>query len=146
MAIRRRVTTKLVGMGVQRFATLVHPSADCNRASLAPGAVIHYGCAIGADSVVGGQSIVSFGAIVAHESSLADHVFVSPGAILNGRVAVGSGAFVGAGAIVLPYKRVGEWSIVGAGAVVTEDVPAFSTVFGAPARVIAKRSSVTSEV
>lgn len=40
------------------------------------------------------------------------------------------GVYVSAGAKVLGPITVGAWSVIGANAVVTEDVPAFSTVFG----------------
>lgn len=40
------------------------------------------------------------------------------------------GVYVSAGAKVLGPVRIGAWSVIGANAVVTEDVPAFSTVFG----------------
>lgn len=40
------------------------------------------------------------------------------------------GVYVSAGAKVLGPVTIGAWSVIGANAVVTEDVPAFSTVFG----------------
>jgi acetyltransferase-like isoleucine patch superfamily enzyme len=51
-------------------------------------------------------------------------------------VVVEPGAFVGAGATVLAGVRVGRCSVIGAGAVVTGDVPPYTVVAGAPARVI----------
>jgi acetyltransferase-like isoleucine patch superfamily enzyme len=46
------------------------------------------------------------------------------------------GAYLGAGTIVLQGVEIGEAAIVGAGALVRENVPAFCTVVGVPARVI----------
>jgi serine acetyltransferase len=40
------------------------------------------------------------------------------------------GVYVSMGAMILGPVVVGAWSVIGANAVVTEDVPAFSTVFG----------------
>jgi serine acetyltransferase len=40
------------------------------------------------------------------------------------------GAYISAGAKVLGPITIGAWSVIAANAVVTEDVPAFSTVFG----------------
>lgn len=51
-------------------------------------------------------------------------------------VEIGDGAFLGYGAVILPNVRVGKRCVVGANSVVTRDVPDFSVVAGAPARVI----------
>jgi acetyltransferase-like isoleucine patch superfamily enzyme len=54
-------------------------------------------------------------------------------------VRVRAWADIGTNATLLPGVTVGEGAIVGAGAVVTRDVPPFSIVAGAPARVLRKR-------
>ena len=51
-------------------------------------------------------------------------------------VIVEDGALIGANAVVLEGVRVGEGAVVAAGAIVTEDVPPFTVVAGAPARII----------
>jgi acetyltransferase-like isoleucine patch superfamily enzyme len=52
---------------------------------------------------------------------------------------VGPGGWLGAGAIVLDGVAIGPSAIVGAHAVVTQDVPPFAIVAGAPARVVRDR-------
>jgi acetyltransferase-like isoleucine patch superfamily enzyme len=54
-------------------------------------------------------------------------------------VKVEAWADIGTGAVLLPGVTVGRASIVGAGGVVTRDVPPFSIVAGAPARLIRRR-------
>jgi acetyltransferase-like isoleucine patch superfamily enzyme len=54
-------------------------------------------------------------------------------------IVVGAGGWLGAGSIVLDGVTVGPSAIVGAHAVVTQDVPAFAIVAGAPARVVRDR-------
>lgn len=51
-------------------------------------------------------------------------------------VEIGDGAFLGYGTVVLPNVRVGKRAVIGANSVVTRDVPAFSIVAGAPARIV----------
>ena len=54
-------------------------------------------------------------------------------------IVVGAGGWLGAGSIVLDGVTIGPSAIVGAHAVVTQDVPAFAIVAGAPARVVRDR-------
>lgn len=49
-------------------------------------------------------------------------------------------AVIFTGAIVNPGVRIGKGAVVASGAVVTRDVPAYSVVAGAPAKVIGERS------
>jgi len=51
-------------------------------------------------------------------------------------VVIKKGAWIGAGATILPGVTIGKYAIVGGDAVVTKDVPPFSVVVGAPAKVI----------
>ena len=138
-AIRRKVWKKIEELG-GRFYSAVHPGVDTAFTELGEGVIIQERAILGPDVKIGHQSIVCFGTIVAHESIVEDCCFLAPGVIINGRITVKEGAFIGAGAVIMPNVVVGEWSVVGAGSVVTENVPPFSTVFGAPARVIAYRS------
>jgi len=50
------------------------------------------------------------------------------------------GVRIASGAIILPALKIGEEAVVGAGAIVTRDVPAFTVVYGVPARQIRRVS------
>ena len=54
----------------------------------------------------------------------------------NNPVSIGSGSWLGHGSIVLPGARIGKHVVVAAGAIVTGDIPDYSVVVGAPARVV----------
>jgi acetyltransferase-like isoleucine patch superfamily enzyme len=51
-------------------------------------------------------------------------------------VEIGDGSFIGFGTVILPNVRIGRFAVVGANSVVAKDVPDYSVVVGAPARVI----------
>lgn len=56
-------------------------------------------------------------------------------------VVIDSYAWLGARSMVLPGCHIGEGAVLGAASVATKDLPPFSVAVGAPARVVAKRSS-----
>lgn len=55
------------------------------------------------------------------------------------RVTIGHDVWIGHGAVVMPGVTIGNGAVVGANAVVTGDVPAFTIVAGAPARIMRPR-------
>ena len=59
--------------------------------------------------------------------------------IITKPVRICEGAFIGINVTVLPGVTIGKHAIVGANSVVTKDVPDYSTVIGAPARIIKTR-------
>jgi acetyltransferase-like isoleucine patch superfamily enzyme len=61
-----------------------------------------------------------------------------PSQCLKG-IVVERGAVIGANACIVTKVTIGEGAVVSAGAVVTQDVPPFTVVMGAPARVYATR-------
>jgi acetyltransferase EpsM len=135
MSLRWKVWCKLQELGARCY-TAIHPSVDTAYAQIGEGCIVQDGVILGTGVCIGAQSLVSFRVIVAHESEVGECCFLSPGVCINGRIKIEKGSFIGSGAIILPNVTVGAWSVVGAGSVVTENVPPYSTVFGAPARVI----------
>ena len=61
----------------------------------------------------------------------------------NGAPRIGGHVDIGTGAKILGGVTIGDHSKIGANAVVLEDVPAFATAVGIPARIIRAASSVT---
>lgn len=90
---------------------------------------------IGADTLLAAYCYVVGGG---HEFERVDVPVVRQGRPSQG-IEVGRGGWLGAGAIVLDGVVVGHDAIVGAHAVVTQDVPPFAVVAGAPARVVRDR-------
>ncbi|WP_248926582.1 2,3,4,5-tetrahydropyridine-2,6-dicarboxylate N-acetyltransferase [Paenibacillus hamazuiensis] len=127
-------------------------------ARIEPGAIIR-------DKVhIGNNAIIMMGAAINIGASIGDGTMIDMNVVVGGRVQVGNMCHIGAGsvlagvieppsaqpvvieddvliganAVVLEGVRIGKGSVVAAGAIVTQDVPEYSVVVGAPARVIKK--------
>jgi acetyltransferase-like isoleucine patch superfamily enzyme len=107
---------------------------------------IDYGCRIG------NRVKVHCNCYVAQFTTLEDDVFLAPGVTIANDLYPGmkfsakkmhgphleKGVQVGVNSTILPYVRIGKGSVIGSGSVVTKNVPAFSLVYGNPARVRGK--------
>ena len=110
---------------------------------LEDGVNVSYNCTVfSASSVrIGAETLLAAYCYVVgggHDFDRADVPVVQQARPSRG-IAVGPGGWLGAGAIVLDGVTVGPSAIVGAHAVVTQDVPGYAIVAGAPARVVRDR-------
>lgn len=130
---RRKISERLVRVGA--LATIVHPSCVVSpSATIGAGSTVLAGCIVNANASVGRFCILNTACSVDHDCILEDGVQVSPGARLAGNVTCGADVFIGTAAVIIPKVAIGTGAIVGAGAVVVNDVDAYSTVVGNPAR------------
>lgn len=84
--------------------------------------------------------VVINGRVVGGENVFIEHQ-VTIGAERRQSPKIGSNVFIGAGAKLIGEITVGNDSRIGANAVVLDDVPAFTTVAGIPARVVRRRNT-----
>ena len=107
-------------------------------------------CKVGAYSCIGREVLVGLGAhptnrLAVHrmfyskEIAIWRHMFVRADFEEHLSVKIGSDVWVGARSMVLDGVEIGDGAIIAAGSLVTKDVPPFSIVAGAPARVIRQR-------
>ncbi|MDM4718591.1 acetyltransferase [Micromonospora sp. WMMA1363] len=131
---RQRIVERL-GLPVERYATIVHPTADVGAGSvLGPGSVLLAGVVLTADVTVGEHVAVMPHVVLTHDDQVSDHVTIASGVRLGGGATLRRGAYVGAGALVREGVTVGAGSLVGMGSVVLRDVPDGEIWAGNPAR------------
>jgi sugar O-acyltransferase (sialic acid O-acetyltransferase NeuD family) len=115
----------------------IHPSSTvADTARVGKNVVIATGVNVCTHVTIEDYAILNTGCIVDHESHIGLAAHVCPGVRMAGHVTIETAAFIGIGATVVQNTTVGEAAVVGAGAVVINNVPAYNTVVGVPARIV----------
>lgn len=134
---RSAIADRLTGLGVggQRFGSVVHPTAVVPRSCrVGAGSILLAGTVLTASVELGRHVVVMPGAVLTHDDVLADHVTVCARVALAGGVVVADGAYLGTGCAVRENLSIGAWSTIGMGSVVLQDVPPQEVWVGVPAR------------
>ena len=143
---RSVIVDRLAGMGVgaDRYATAVHPTASVASGSLiGPGTILLSNVVLTCDVTVGSHVVGMPNVTLTHDVIVDDFATLCAGVSVGGSVRVGRAAYLGMNASVRQQVRVGAGSTVGMGAVVINDVENGSTVVGNPARVLRSAAGIT---
>ena len=124
-----------LGLGDERLATLVHPSASVSSSAvLEPGAVVHRLAAIQSQVRIGRHAMIHPGAVVGHFSQVGGHTHVMGNAVVFGQVAIGEACWLAPNSSVSGGLSLGRHVLVGMNSAVLGDVAENSVVVGCPAR------------
>lgn len=124
-----------LGIPLDRFATIVHPTASVSRlASVEKGSAILQNVTVSANVRIGAHVVVLPNTVVSHDCSIGDYTCITGGVCISGNVEVESFCYLGSNCTIIGGHRIHARSLVGMGAVVLEDVAENSVVVGNPAR------------
>ena len=137
-AQRRKFAAPLLAKGVE-FINLCTEVAYPPSAKLGQGIIFERKVHVGSDSTIGDFATFMSMSIVGHDVVVSDYAHVGPFVFIGARVRIGPEVTIHPHSTILPGITIGDGAVVGAGSVVMRDVPAHSTVFGNPAKVIFKR-------
>jgi len=132
-AVVRRLAD--VGIGRERFATVVHPGIEVTDGSrVGAGTILLAGVVLTTAVDVGDHVVVMPNVTLTHDDTIEDYATLCAGVSLGGFVTVGAGAYVGMNAVVRERVRVGSGATLGMGAALLTDLPDDETWVGVPAR------------
>ena len=99
-----------------------------------------YAMIIAADEIeIGNNVLMSERVIILdhiHDYTNVNKAVIDQPIVSKGRIVIEDDCFIGANAVIIGNIRVGKHAVIGANSVVTSDVPPFSVVVGAPAKII----------
>ncbi|WP_051445303.1 acetyltransferase [Desulfocurvus vexinensis] len=138
--LRRKAILDGLGLGPERFVSLVHPSARLYAgARLGAGCVVHPYVVVFHEARIGDFVVVSPQCVIGGHCRLGQGALLASAVNLTSGVVVGPYAHLGAGALVAEGVRIGAGAQVGLGAVVGADVAPGTLVLGNPARALRRR-------
>lgn len=135
---KRNIIAK-TGVPLERFETVVHPTASVSRmAQLGHGVVVFQHVTITSNVTVGHHVIILPNTVVSHDNIVGDYTCIAGGVCISGNVSVGHSCYLGANATIIHGARIGDHCLIGMGSVVLTDVPNNSVMVGNPARFLRK--------
>jgi sugar O-acyltransferase (sialic acid O-acetyltransferase NeuD family) len=124
-------------LGIERFETLVHPSASVSRMSnIGQDVVIFQNVTVTSNVHIGDHIIVLPNTVISHDDIIGDFTCIAGGVCLSGGVDIGKSCYLGTNASVIGKVKIGNYCLVGMGSVVLHDVAENMVVAGNPARVL----------
>lgn len=140
LAARFQERLRALRIPLERFATLIHPTAVISKyATIGRGVAIQPLAHVGPGVTIGNHVHLFAQTMVGHDAVLDDFSYVANNACIGAGVVLREGAYVGTNATTLEHIELGAWSLVGMGSVVLRSVPPATKVVGSPARPIGER-------
>jgi sugar O-acyltransferase (sialic acid O-acetyltransferase NeuD family) len=131
---RRQVIDGL-GLGEERFARVVHPSARISpMAEIGRNVLIMAGVVITSNARIGDHVCVLPNTVIHHDAVVGSWTLIGACVTIAGGCIIGENCYVGSGASIIHNVELGAHCLVGLGANVIRNVAAAAKVAGNPAR------------
>ena len=130
----RKQIIESLGIGNDRFATLIHPAATVSpMAQLGRNVLIMAGVVITSNAILGDSVCVLPNTVVHHDAIIGAWSLIGSNVTIAGHTAVGENCYIGSGVSIMNGLRVGDGALVGIGSNVIRDVAPGTKVVGNPA-------------
>jgi sugar O-acyltransferase (sialic acid O-acetyltransferase NeuD family) len=134
---KKEVIIAKTGAALNRFETVIHPSASVSRtARLGRGVVVFQQVVITSNVQVGNHVIILPNTVISHDDVIGDYTCIAGGVCVSGQVTVGRSCYLGTNSTIIGNTEVGDQCLIGMGSCVLRNVPSNSVMVGNPARFI----------
>ena len=133
--LQKEKIIKDTGLSLERFITLIHPSASISEtASLGSGVVIFQNVVISSNTKIGNHVVVLPNSVISHDDKIGDYTILASAVCLSGMVRIGKLCYLGMGSLVKGNVSIADESLIGMGSVVLDNIEKRSVYVGNPAK------------
>jgi len=135
--LKREAILNNAGFNLDRFETIIHPSAFiATNAQIGLGTIVYPNVVVLSNVIIYQHVIVLSGVVLNHDVSIGDWSIVASGAMLSGAVKIGRTCYLGSGSSIREGIKIHEGSLIAMGAAVVTDVAEYQVMAGVPAKVL----------
>ena len=133
--LQKEKIIKGTGLSLERFITLIHPSASISEtASLGSGVVIFQNVVISSNAKIGNHVVVLPNSVISHDDEIEEYTILASGVCLSGMVRIGKLCYLGMGSLIKGGVSIADESLIGMGSVVLDNIEKGSVYVGNPAK------------
>lgn len=132
---KKDVIIAKTGAALERFVTILHPSASVSRtATVGRGVVVFQHVVITSNVTIGHHVIILPNTVISHDDVIGDYTCIAGGVCISGQVKIGQSCYLGTNSTIIGNAEIGDRCLIGMGSCVLRNIPPNSVVVGNPAR------------
>jgi len=124
------------------YISVIHPTAEIGKeVQIGKGSVIMPGVTVNANTIIGNHCILNTNCSLDHDGFMNHFSSLAPNVCIGGNLIMGQGSAVCLGTNIIENITIGSHAVIGAGSLVVGNIDSLVLAYGAPAKVIRKRTA-----
>jgi sugar O-acyltransferase (sialic acid O-acetyltransferase NeuD family) len=131
----RREIIESLGIGGDRYATVIHPSASVSaHARIGRNVLIMAGVVVTSNAVIGDHVCILPNTVIHHDACIGAWSLIGSNVTVAGGASIGENCYIGSGCSIINGIRIGDGALLGLGSTAIRNVRAGAKFAGNPAR------------